>query len=86
LWRRSGDDLERTTLVPDHAGAPVSWLGWRLLQVVLAFLAALVLPAAALIVVTGLLRTGLPGVVAVSAWAVATVLLIRAVLRRRRMG
>jgi hypothetical protein len=61
----------------------VSWLGWRLLQVAMAFLTALVTPALALVVVTGLVRTGLAGVIAFAAWLVAMVLLARIWASRR---
>lgn len=55
----------------------MSTFGWRLLTVLAAFLTALVLPLFALVVVTGLVRTGLPGLVAVAALTCSLVLLVK---------
>jgi hypothetical protein len=60
----------------------MSWLPWRLVQIGAAFVSALVLPAVALVVVTGLVRTGAAGIVAFVAWLATMALLLRAFLRR----
>jgi hypothetical protein len=64
----------------------VSWLGWRLVQMAGAFFVALLLPAMLLVVVNGLVRTGMAGMVAFAAWIVAMVLLVRLVRSRSRVG
>jgi hypothetical protein len=58
-------------------------LVWRLLSMVGAMVVAFVLPLIALVIVTGLLRTGMPGVIAFGVWAAATVVLVKVVRRLR---
>ena len=53
------------------------------MQIGAAFLVALVVPAAALVIVTGILRTGAVGFVAFVAWAATVGLLVRALVLRR---
>jgi hypothetical protein len=62
----------------------VRYLGWRLLSVLLAFTAALVLPLVCLVVVTGLLRTGIVGTVGFFVWVAAMVVVVKVTVRRRR--
>ena len=62
----------------------MSTLGWRLVSVLGAFLVAFLAPLVLLIVVNGIVRTGMVGTLSLVAWGVAMVFLARAVARRRR--